>query len=137
STLFAVGAGFLPARFSLRARWLCAGSVTLAAALGYGVATDVPSVVVALSIAGLGIGPALVTLYSLAAERSPQGRSATVMTMLGSGVIVGQSAASALPGQLAEKVGTPAAMAAPAAAAGLVLVAALVNWVWSRASRRV
>ncbi len=54
---------------------------------------------------GIGIGPTLVTQYSFGAARSPRGRSATVMTMLGSGVVVGQSIGAAFAGEIAESVG--------------------------------
>ena len=69
----------------------------------------------------------MVTLFSLAAQHSPHGRSATVMTMLGSATIVGQSGASALTGAVAESAGSSVAMLLPAAAATLVLLAGVVN----------
>ena len=65
---------------------------------------------IALAVMGIGIGPTLVTQYSFGAARSPRGRSATVMTMLGSGVVVGQSIGAAVAGELAESAGTEAAL---------------------------
>ncbi|HWD61961.1 MAG TPA: hypothetical protein VG369_05640, partial [Humibacter sp.] len=85
------------------------------------------TVAIALFVAGIGVGPTLVTQYSLAAQRSPIGRSATVMTILGSGVIVGQSASSAIVGELAQSSGTAAAVFAPLAAALVVLAAGIAN----------
>ena len=92
---------------------------------------------VALAIMGVGIGPTLVTQYSFGAARSPLGRSATVMTMLGSAVVVGQSIGAAVAGELAAHVGPAAALALPIAAAGIAFAAALVNWRLSPAAPRV
>jgi hypothetical protein len=83
-------------------------------------------------VIGVGIGPTLVTQYSLAAAFSPRGRSATVMTMLGSGVVVGQSAASALTGLVADRAGAGTALLAPLAAAAVVLFAGVWNALASR-----
>jgi len=49
------------------------------------------------------------------------------MTILGSAVIVGQSIASAITGDVAEHHGTAAAMLLPAASAAIVVVAAVLN----------
>ncbi|MBK0296688.1 AAA family ATPase, partial [Bacillus sp. S34] len=51
-----------------------------------------------------GIGPTLVAQYSLGSDRSPVGRSATTMTILGSAVIVGQSLTSAIAGDVADSL---------------------------------
>lgn len=127
STILALSIGLFPQRFTLAARWLVFSSLMLAAMIGFGFAGGLTGVVWAMAIAGIGIGPTIVTLYSLAAERSPQGRSATVMTMLGSATIVGQSGASALTGAVAERAGSQVAMWLPVGAAALVLLAAVVN----------
>ena len=128
STILALSTSLFPARFSLRARWLVFGTLMLAAMLAFGLAGGaLPVMVGAMAVAGIGVGPTVVTLYSLAAERSPQGRSATLMTMLGSATIVGQSAASALTGSVAESAGAGTAVLLPIAAASLVVLAALGN----------
>jgi MFS family permease len=88
-----------------------------------------------LLIIGIGIGPTLVTQYSLAAGHSPHGRSATVMTMLGSAVVVGQSAASAITGLVADSAGAAAALVAPLVAAFVVLAAGVANAVAARSPR--
>lgn len=127
STILALSIGLFPARFRLSWRWLAFSSLMLASMIGYGLADSLSTVVVALAIAGIGIGPTIVTLYSHAADRAPVGRSATVMTMLGSATIVGQSAASALTGAFAEHAGADAAMWLPVVSSSLVVLAALVN----------
>jgi len=78
-------------------------------------------------VLGIGIGPLLVTLYGFGAARTPTGRSATVMTMLGSGVIVGQSLAAAVTGALAESVSTQVSLLVPLISVVLGLLAGLVN----------
>lgn len=127
STILALSVAAFSPRFTLRARWLTFAAIMLGAALLYAQSASVASAVVALAIAGLGIGPTIVTLYSLASERSPVGRSATTMTMLGSGVIVGQSLASAITGEVAEVVSLGVALWLPACAALLVTIAAVLN----------
>ncbi|MGZ0712791.1 MFS transporter (plasmid) [Coraliomargarita sp. W4R53] len=132
SAILAFGVAFFPVRFTLHARWVTFGTILFAASLGLILVDSVAGMTVCLLIIGIGIGPTLVTQYSLAAARSPRGRSATVMTMLGSGVIVGQSAASAITGLVAEGAGTNAALIAPIGAAAVVLASGIVNASLSR-----
>jgi MFS family permease len=127
SAALALGSAALPATFALRARWLSFGSLLLAAAIAYACARTETGLVVALAVLGLGIGPTLVTLYSLAARLSPPGRSATTMTMLGSAVVVGQAVASAGTGLVVDHLGATTALAAPALAAALVVAAGVAH----------
>ena len=127
SAALALGSALLPARFSLTARWLSFAVVLVAGAAAVAAAPSLPLVVAGLAVAGIGVGPTLVTNFSLAAERSPVGRSATVMTIMGSAVILGQSTASAVNGLIADAVGTAAAQGAPLVAALIVLAAGLTN----------
>lgn len=131
SALLALGVAWLPARFSLRARWLVFSGVLLAGSLLLGIVDSPAGMMLALAIMGIGIGPTLVTQYSFGAARSPRGRSATVMTMLGSGVIVGQSIGAAVAGEIAESLGTSAALVLPMIAAGIAFAAGLGNWALS------
>lgn len=135
SALLALGVAWLPARFSLRARWLVFSGILLAGSLLLGVVDSPAGMMLALAIMGIGIGPTLVTQYSFGAARSPRGRSATVMTMLGSGVIVGQSIGAAVAGEIAESVGTSAALVLPMIAAGIAFAAGLGNWALSGVHR--
>ncbi|MBE4693681.1 MFS transporter [Brevibacterium casei] len=127
SALLAISVALFSPRFALCARWLCFAPLLLAGTIVLAVSTSMPAVVVGLLLMGTAIGPTLVTLFSLAAERSPRGRSATVMSMAGSAIIVGQSVASAVGGILAEEAGTDTALAVPIAAALVVLTAGLLN----------
>ncbi|WP_309129346.1 MFS transporter [Microbacterium sp.] len=128
SAILALGVAWLPPRFSLRARWLVFGGILLAGSLLFATASTVAGMLLALALLGIGVGPTLVSLYSLAAARSPLGRSATVMTMLGSGVVVGQSIAAAVTGDLAESTSTGAALLMPLVASAVVVAAGVGNW---------
>ena len=128
SAIFAIGVAALPPRFSLRARWPVFAVCIVAGTVLLQWAHDVPFMLLSLALMGIGVGPLLVTLYGFGAARSPVGRSATVMTMLGSGLMVGQSAAAAVTGVVATDLGTRAALALPLAAAVLALVAGAINW---------
>jgi MFS family permease len=127
SAAFALGAAWFPRRFTLAARWIVFAGILLLGTGGLLFVQDVVGAAVVLFVMGIGLGPTLVGLYHLGAERSPRGRSATVMTMLGSSMIVGQAIAAATTGAVAQSHGTAAAMIAPVVAVAVVFVAALVN----------
>jgi MFS family permease len=127
SALLAISVAAFPTRFALWARLLCFAPILLIGALILASTESMPTIVIALLLMGSAIGPSLVTLFSLAAERAPRGRSATVMSMAGSAIIVGQSVASAINGILAEDLGTATAMAVPVAASAIVLLAGVLN----------
>lgn len=127
SAALALTVMLLPARFALRWRWIVFGGVLVAAAGGYAASADVAAVTVMLCLMGLGVGPTLVTLFSLAGERSPAGRSATTMTLLGSALTLAQAIAAATTGAVAEAAGAATAMLLPLVAATLVLVLGVVN----------
>lgn len=128
SALLALGVAWLPPSFSLRARWLAFAGILLLGSLGLLLADDVTAMALALAVMGIGIGPALVTQYSFGAARSPLGRSATVMTMLGSAIVLGQSIGAALAGEIAESLGTSTALLLPIVAAAIAFIAGVVNW---------
>ncbi len=128
----ALGSAAFPRAFGIGWRWLVFGVVLLGGAIAFASADSVLTVGIVLAVMGIGIGPTLVAQYSLGSDRSPVGRSATTMTILGSAVIVGQSLTSAVVGEVAESSGTQTAMLFPAISAGIVVLAAVVNLVLSR-----
>lgn len=132
SALLALSVALMPHRFTPRYRWLVFSAILLTGAVAISMATDIPSMVFGLVLAGIGIGPMIVTVFTFATQRTPEGRSATVMTMVGSGVIVGQSLASAVVGSIGENLGTHAALLAAPIAAALVLLTGLANWFFAR-----
>lgn len=135
SAIFAIGVAFLSPRFTLRYRWPAFAALILAGAILLQSAHDLPSMLLSLAVMGIGIGPLLVTLYSFGAQLSPEGRSATVMTMLGSALMVGQSAAAAVTGIVADQVGTSAALFLPLGAAAIALLSGAVNWLLTGSSK--
>ena len=128
SAILAISVAWFSPRFTLRYRWIIFAALVLAGEVVFGIATTVTGITLGLALTGFGIGPLLVTLYSFGAARSPAGRSATVMTMLGSGVVLGQSAAAALTGFVAEGTGVPAALLVPMGAAAVTVLAGVANW---------
>lgn len=136
SAILALGVAWLPPRFTLRRRWLTFSGILLIGS-GLLLVVDTPIAMAwVLGFMGIGIGPTLVTQYSFGAARSPLGRSATVMTMLGSAVIVGQSLGAAVTGGIAESFGTTAALLLPVIAAAITLVAGILNWFLSSTRSR-
>ena len=136
SAILALGVAWLPPRFSLRRRWLWFSGILLLGSLLLLVVDSPAGMAWALGLMGIGIGPTLVTQYSFGAARSPLGRSATVMTMLGSAVIVGQSLGAAVTGAVAEGSGTATALLLPIIAAAITVAAGVSNWFLSRTRPR-
>lgn len=128
SAVLAISTAAFSPKFTMRYRWLVFVAIMLAGEVILAFSTDVTSITIALAVTGIGIGPLLVTLYTFAANRSPQGRSATVMTMLGSAIVLGQSTASALTGIVAEHLGVSESLVLPAVAAAVTAGAGVVNW---------
>lgn len=127
SAVLALGVVLLPARFALRHRWMLFASVLTVGAIGYATATGIGSVIVWLLLMGLGVGPTLVTLFSLAGDRAPLGRTATTMTLIGSALTLAQAVSSAVIGWIAEVFSVGLAMSVPAVAGATVLVLGVVN----------
>lgn len=132
SAIFALAAALFPPGFSMRARWLSFAPLILLGALGMQLAPGTAVMVLVLLLMGVGVGPTLVTVFNLVALRSPRGRSATAMSMASTGIIVGQSAAAAITGQLGERFDSTAAALVPTVAAALIVLAAAINWVLDR-----
>lgn len=136
SALCAFSVVALPDRVALTTRWLAAGSITLAGAVVLNTVLlpvavtlplpALPTVVVALLVMGTGIGPALVTLYSIAAQVAPHGRTTTVMAMMATAVTVGQASASAIVGNLADARGYGMGYVAVGIAATALVVLAVI-----------
>jgi MFS family permease len=127
SAVLALAVAALPARFSLRWRLVAFASILTASAGAYTVGGSVPTVTLVLCLMGIGVGPSLVTLFSLAGHRAPRGRTASTMTVLASALTLAQALASAVTGAVAEQVSVETAMLFPAGAALLVLAMAGVN----------
>jgi MFS family permease len=128
SAALALGVAAFPGRFTLRARWLVFAAVILLGTLALPFVGSVTAMTVTLGLIGIGVGPTLVTQYSIGARRSPAGRSTTVMTILGAAVIAGQSVGAAVTGEVAERFGTVTALSLPMGAAVIAVAAGVANW---------
>ncbi|NDZ79520.1 MFS transporter [Streptomyces sp. SID10853] len=118
---------FAPAGFALWTRWLVFAAIVLAASGALVAASSVAMVTAALTCAGCGVGGVIVTLFSIAGRRTPQGRTATVMTMLASALIVGQALWTALGGSISEAHGSTAGFRVTAATAAALILVGLTN----------
>lgn len=132
SAVLALAVAVLPARFSLRWRLVAFAILLFASAGAYSVGGSVLTVTVVLCLMGIGVGPSLVTLFSLAGYRAPEGRTATTMTLLASALTLAQALSSAVTGAVAERASVESAMLFPAGAALIVLAMAAVNLVHAR-----
>lgn len=130
SAICALSVVVLPEAFRLRARWLVFATLTLAGCLLYTQGQTLTAFVIALLIMGCGVGPSLVTLFAIASQHAPAGRLTTVMAMMSTGVVVGQSASSALSGTLLDGAGLAVGLWGPAAS-GALLVALGLAYHWS------
>ncbi|WP_157981671.1 MFS transporter [Protaetiibacter intestinalis] len=125
SAVAAVLVGRLPARFPLGARWATGFAALALAGLALTLAPSIPVIAAVFALAGVAVGATLVTLFTIGAEAAPAGRLATTMTMLSSGIILGQGVTVALVGAVAESAGADASFAAIAIAAVAGLATAL------------
>ena len=132
SAVLALAVAVLPARFSLRWRLVIFAILLFSSAGAYSVGGSVVTVTVVLCLMGIGVGPSLVTLFSLAGHRAPAGRTATTMTLLASALTLAQALSSAVTGAVAERASVETAMLFPAGAALLVLAMAALNAVHAR-----
>jgi MFS family permease len=135
SAVLALAAAALPLGFAHRWRWVAFSAVMVVGSVAYTALDGRPAMVVALLVMGLGVGPALVTIFSLAGNRSPVGRSTTTMTMLASALTLAQALSSASTGAVAERVSVTAAMSVPVVAAVVLVLLGVVNVVIERRER--
>ncbi|GAA1347692.1 MFS transporter [Falsarthrobacter nasiphocae] len=136
SAIVAVSMPFWAPRVPKEARWAGAGALLVVFALiAYG-ATSIGGMLVALLLMGLPVGATMVTIFETAGEETPAGVLATVMTVLGSGIVLGTSLSSAAAGALADEAGSGAAFGvAVAGAAGILItgaVQAALHWAHAR-----
>lgn len=135
SAIFAMSMPLMPGRFSLRARLVTFAGVMLGAVGFLPFVTSELQITVVLVFLGVGIGPVLVTIFSIASIHGPSGRTATLMTLLSSSIVVGQAALSATTGQVVEHQGVSAALLLPVIATFALTVCAVANFVILKAER--
>ncbi|WP_454729487.1 MFS transporter [Cellulosimicrobium protaetiae] len=124
SAVTALSVVALPRRWGPRSRWitfatgLVAGAVALLLAAASGSLT---AVVVAVAATGLFVGPVMVTVFTVAGERAPAGRTASAMTLVASANVVGVAIGASGGGALADGISTTAAFVLPVVAAVLLV----------------
>ena len=132
SAVTALAVVALPDRISDRTRWWVSGAgLSLVMTSGLTVTTALPTALVLL-LAGVFIGPAIVTLFSLCSRLAPQGTAGTAMTFLISANVVGVALGSAVAGYVAQEVNQAGlaaglAFAVPAVAAALLTASAALH----------
>jgi len=128
SAITALAVVALPAGFGARSRWVSfAAGLTVTAILMFlaGGSGSLGTLIGALALFGLFVGPVMVTIFTVGGDLSPRSRSGAAMTMLASANVVGVALGASVGGQVAEGAGTAAAFALPAVAAALLLVTGL------------
>jgi MFS family permease len=114
---------WLPGRFTLDRRLSAFAAMLFAGALGLLAVRGVAVAAIAMLILGVAVAPLLVTAYAVAERIAPPARIATVITLLASGTVAGVALGAGVAGPLAEAYGFPAALAVPAVAGALALLA--------------
>ncbi|ARU53437.1 hypothetical protein CBR64_20395 [Cellulosimicrobium cellulans] len=129
SAVTALSVVALPRRWGLRSRWitfaagLVAGTLALVLSAALAAASgSLTAVVVAVAATGLFIGPVMVTVFTVAGDRAPAGRTASAMTLVASANVVGVAIGASGGGALADAVSTTSAFALPVVAAVLLVV---------------
>jgi MFS family permease len=118
---------WLPGRFTLDRRLSAFAALLFAGALGLLAIRSVAVAAIAMLILGVAVAPLLVTAYAVAERIAPPARIATVITLLASGTVAGVALGAGVAGPLAEAYGFPAALAAPAFAGSLALLAGMAG----------
>jgi MFS family permease len=136
SAVFALAVVLFPAGFTLAARLTSFAVLAFLASLVVPFVSEIWQIGVVLIVIGVGLGPVLVTIFSLGSQRAPRGRSATVMTAISSSVVVGQSLLTAAMGRAVDELGTAPVLWAPCIALAVLLGAALWNGALTRTEQR-
>lgn len=118
----------LPAALSPAWRWIITTAlISLGAVTFTLLAAPQWSLTLAMLLLGAGIGPTLVTIYTIGSERSPRGHEATIMTLLGGVLTLGQSLTAAFTGYFADHFSAQAATLLPLASSLLLLAVGFMN----------
>lgn len=126
SAAAALSVAFWPERFGPALRWSACAALMLASTLLLFLPSDVPSMLLALLILGIPVGPTMVSIFGIGAVVAPGHLMGTVMTLLASGIVTGTALGASIAGQLADSSGHSAAFVVPVCAAAVLLVLGLV-----------
>ncbi|GAA1765303.1 MFS transporter [Kocuria aegyptia] len=125
SAAAALSVAWWPPSFRPASRWVVSSGAMAALSMLFLLPGGIGPMLVVLLLAGLPLGPAMVTIYTIGGDVARPERLGTVMTMLASGVVLGSAVGAALAGLLAETAGHRGAFtAAVGAACAMVLISA-------------
>ena len=110
----------VPDRIGFATRWVLAGVGMALGAVGMMLAPNVGILLVWAVLAGAFQGPALLTIFSVAGSIAQPGRAGILMTLTGSGVVMGVAVGTSLGGALAAEGGSTAAFGLVVTAAGVL-----------------
>ena len=137
SAAAALSVAWWPQRFPTAARWVVSAVAMAGLSLLFLLPTGIVPMLAVLLLAGLPVGPTMVTIFTIGGDVARPERLGTVMTMLASGVVLGTAVGAALAGLLAETAGHRGAFAAAiGAACAMVLISAALALLRHRGRRR-
>ncbi len=137
SAAAALSVAFWPERFGPAARWMVSAAAMTAFSVLLLFPADIPTMLVALFVLGIPVGPTMVSIFGIGAVVAPRHLMGTVMTMLASGVVTGTALGAALAGRLADNHGHQAAfMVTVGAAAALLLLSLFTRFAVAARRRR-
>lgn len=125
----------VPARVGPWLRWCVAALGMTAGSLLMLSATDLVGIVAAALLAGAFQGPVLLTIFSVAGSLAEEGRAGGLMTFVGSGIVLGVAAGTALAGPLSASFGPAGGFWIVTAASVLAVVVGLLAAWASRGHR--
>ncbi|MEX5295857.1 MFS transporter [Kocuria sp. CPCC 205268] len=137
SAAAALSVAWWPQRFGSASRWVAGSAAMAGLSLLFLLPDGIGPMLVVLLLAGLPLGPVMVTIYTVGGDVARPERLGTVMTMLASGVVLGSAVGAAVAGLMAETAGHRGAFAAAiGAACAMVLISAALALVQHRDRRR-
>lgn len=125
SAFTALSVAYWPSKFSYPWRWVVAAGFMTAGSAAFLLPTSLGQMVWVLLLAGLAVGPVMVTIFSVGSVVAPAQWMGTVMTALASGIVAGTALGSSISGALAQSSGYHVAFLVPIAAAGALFLLGL------------
>ncbi|AJT42949.1 MFS transporter [Psychromicrobium lacuslunae] len=132
SAAAALSVAYWPRSFGQRWRWLVLAAAMAILSVFLLLPDTVPTMLLALFLLGIPVGPTMVTIFSIGGLVAPRRWLGTVMTLLASGIVAGTALGSSLAGSLAEGSGYHQAFIVPVAAASLLFLLGLLTAAWLR-----
>ncbi|WP_405969580.1 MFS transporter [Streptomyces sp. NBC_00988] len=137
SALAGAACAWLPARFTLRQRYVTFAATLLLGALTLLAGERGHALPAAMAVAGVTVAPYLISLYALTERLAPADRATVALTILCAGGPLGTATGQALAGYLADGHGSAGAfLVAPIAAVMAFLLAVTVVLTHSARTRR-